>query len=86
LEHQPHGSVAFPPAPGTYLIVKNLKEAEYVCDYIMNGGDKQEFLAKFKNAMSAGFDPEVDLQRIGVANQTTMLKVKAEMVVSQLVP
>ena len=46
-----------------------------MCDYIMHGGDRAEFLAKFENAMSAGFDPEQDLQRIGMANQTTMLKV-----------
>ncbi|EFN56438.1 hypothetical protein CHLNCDRAFT_59658 [Chlorella variabilis] len=63
---------------GTYLIVKDLKEAQYVCDYIMHGGDRAEFLAKFENAMSAGFDPEQDLQRIGMANQTTMLKGETE--------
>ncbi|KAI7835626.1 hypothetical protein COHA_010482 [Chlorella ohadii] len=63
---------------GTYLIVKDLKEAQYVCDYILQGGDRAEFLAKFQNAMSEGFDPEVDLQRIGMANQTTMLKGETE--------
>lgn len=65
-----------PRPPGTYLIVKDLKEARYVCDYILHGGDRAEFLAKFANAMSEGFDPDRDLDRIGMANQTTMLKVR----------
>jgi hypothetical protein len=41
----------------------------YVCEYILKGGDKEEFLAKFKKAVSKGFDPEKDLQRVGLANQ-----------------
>ena len=36
----------------TYLIVRDLEEAEYVVQYILNGGDKQEFLAKFSKAIS----------------------------------
>ena len=63
---------------GSYLVVKSLKEAEYVCNYILNGGDKAEFLAKFTNAMSEGLDPEKDLLRVGMANQTTMLKGETE--------
>mmetsp|Transcript_39590 Transcript_39590/g.157180 ORF Transcript_39590/g.157180 Transcript_39590/m.157180 type:complete len:144 (+) Transcript_39590:1059-1490(+) len=55
-----------------------MKEAEYVSNYILNGGDKEEFRAKFKNAMSDGFDPDVDLKSVGVANQTTMLKSETE--------
>jgi 4-hydroxy-3-methylbut-2-enyl diphosphate reductase len=63
-----------------YLIVLNLKEAEYVRDYILNGGDTVEFLAQFKNACSAGFDPDQDLERLGIANQTTMLKSETELI------
>ncbi|MGF1487914.1 MAG: 4-hydroxy-3-methylbut-2-enyl diphosphate reductase [Prochloraceae cyanobacterium] len=63
---------------GTYLVVLNLEEAEYVANYILNGGDRKEFLAKFKNAHSEGFDPDKDLERLGVANQTTMLKSETE--------
>eukprot|EP00186_Timspurckia_oligopyrenoides_P003855 CAMPEP_0182445598 /NCGR_PEP_ID=MMETSP1172-20130603/3673_1 /TAXON_ID=708627 /ORGANISM="Timspurckia oligopyrenoides, Strain CCMP3278" /LENGTH=452 /DNA_ID=CAMNT_0024641401 /DNA_START=74 /DNA_END=1432 /DNA_ORIENTATION=- len=61
-----------------YLIVLNMDEAKYVCDYIKNGGDRDEFLSKFKNAMSVGFDPDVDLNAVGIANQTTMLKGETE--------
>ncbi|KAM3098498.1 4-hydroxy-3-methylbut-2-enyl diphosphate reductase [Phormidesmis sp. 146-35] len=73
---------------GTYLIVLNLKEAEYVANYILNGGGSQserlrqrtEFLNKFKNSTSLGFDPDRDLQQIGIANQTTMLKGETEQI------
>ncbi|MBD2070591.1 4-hydroxy-3-methylbut-2-enyl diphosphate reductase [Leptolyngbya sp. FACHB-671] len=64
----------------TYLIVLNLAEAQYVCDYILNGGDRQEFMAKFSRACSVGFDPDKDLERVGIANQTTMLKGETEQI------
>jgi 4-hydroxy-3-methylbut-2-enyl diphosphate reductase len=60
------------------LILLNLKEAEYVRNYILKGGDRQAFLDKFQNAYSEGFDPDTDLDRVGVANQTTMLKTETE--------
>jgi 4-hydroxy-3-methylbut-2-en-1-yl diphosphate reductase len=63
---------------GKYLIVLNMKQAEYVANYILNGGDKNEFMAKFSNSFSSGFDPEIDLERVGIANQTTMLKGETE--------
>lgn len=65
---------------GKYLIVLNLQQAEYVTNYILNGGDKDEFMAKFSKACSAGFDPELDLERVGIANQTTMLKGETEQI------
>src|SRR6185369_10062214 len=63
---------------GHYLVVYNLDETDYVCNYILNGGNKHEFLEKFKGAYSAGFDPDVHLQAVGVANQTTMLRGETE--------
>ncbi|MEA5603137.1 4-hydroxy-3-methylbut-2-enyl diphosphate reductase [Nostoc sp. UHCC 0252] len=65
---------------GKYLIVLNLQEAQYVADYIINGGDREEFLTKFAKACSAGFDPDQDLARVGIANQTTMLKGETEQI------
>lgn len=69
---------------GHYLVVYNLEETDYVCRYIVEGGDKQEFLEKFKGAYSPGFDPDVHLQAIGVANQTTMLRGETEEVQRRL--
>ena len=69
---------------GHYLVVFTLSETQYVCDYILNGGNKQEFLEKFKGAYSNDFDPEIHLQAVGVANQTTMLRGETEEVQRQL--
>lgn len=69
---------------GHYLVVFNLEETDYVCDYIERGGDKQAFLDKFKGAYSAGFDPDLHLGAIGVANQTTMLRGETEEVQRRL--
>jgi 4-hydroxy-3-methylbut-2-enyl diphosphate reductase len=69
---------------GHYLVVYTLGETDYVCDYIVRGGNKEEFLAKFKGAYSAGFDPDIHLQAIGVANQTTMLRGETEEVQRRL--
>src|SRR5206468_12693901 len=63
---------------GHYLVVYNLAETDYVCDYILNGGDKHAFLEKFKGAHSDGFDPDLHLKAVGVANQTTMLRGETE--------
>jgi 4-hydroxy-3-methylbut-2-enyl diphosphate reductase len=56
-----------------YLVIRDKKEAAYVCDYIAKGGDKTDFMRRFAKAVSPGFDPDVHLERIGLANQTTML-------------
>ncbi len=58
---------------GKFLIVRGMDEAKWVCDYIVKGGDREAFFKKFENGMSKGFDPDHDLEAIGVANQTTML-------------
>jgi 4-hydroxy-3-methylbut-2-enyl diphosphate reductase len=58
---------------GRYLVVFDGEEADLVCGYIRSGGDRDAFMTRFGKALSPGFDPDRDLQRIGLANQTTML-------------
>ena len=69
---------------GHYLVVFTLAETDAVCNYILNGGNKQEFLEKFKGACSEGFDPDAHLGAVGVANQTTMLRGETEEVQRRL--
>ena len=59
-------------------MVFDLEEAEYVANYILGNGDRDHFLQKFSKAFSNGFDPDIHLERVGVANQTTMLKSETE--------
>ncbi len=57
-----------------YLIVLDKREAQVVCNYISYGGRRNLFLKQFAGAFSSGFDPDRDLERVGCANQTTMMK------------
>lgn len=59
---------------GRYIIINGRKEAEYLADYMRGHGDRADFLQRFAGCTSPDFDPDVALQRIGIANQTTMLK------------
>ncbi len=58
---------------GKYLVVWDKREAALVCDYIRGGKDAAALSVHFSAKSSPGFDPQRDLQRVGVANQTTML-------------
>ena len=66
-------SQAYHSGRGHFLVVIDRKEATAVCDYIRHGGDRASFLETFEHAISPGFDPDTHLDRIGCANQTTML-------------
>ena len=63
---------------GHFVVVYDLAEADLVCDYIRGRGDRAVFLAKFRHAVSDGFDPDLHLGKVGVANQTTMLRSETE--------
>jgi 4-hydroxy-3-methylbut-2-enyl diphosphate reductase len=58
---------------GRYLVVFDMAEARMICDFIEAGGNLPALEARFRQAVSPGFDFERDLIRVGLANQTTML-------------
>ena len=59
---------------GHYLCVRDTREAEVVCEFLRGTVSSADVLARFGGAASSpGFDPARDLERIGLANQTTML-------------
>lgn len=63
---------------GHYIVILTLDDTEQVCNYILGNGNREQFLARFGKDCSPGFDPDLHLQRVGVANQTTMLKSETE--------
>ncbi len=73
-----------PLGTGHYLIVLDLEQTRRICQYLEKGGDPQAFLMEFEGATSPGFNPQIHLERIGVANQTTMLRSETETIQSLL--
>ena len=69
---------------GHYLVILTLTDADFLCDYIRNGGEKEAFLEHFHGSYSEGFNPDRDLMKIGVANQTTMLKSETQEIQNRL--
>jgi 4-hydroxy-3-methylbut-2-enyl diphosphate reductase len=64
-------------AGGHYLVLLNREEADVACTFIRQGGAPEAFLERFEHAVSPGFDPARDLERVGCANQTTMLSTES---------
>lgn len=69
---------------GRYLVVLNMEETQVVCDYIRRGGNRAAFLKKFAKQVSPDFDPDRDLSRLGLANQTTMLMSESMAIAEEL--
>ena len=80
-------SQAFTHPGGRYLIVRDMAEARTVCDFIEANASaipRDAFLARFADKASAGFEPDRDLVRIGVANQTTMLATESLAIAAEI--
>jgi 4-hydroxy-3-methylbut-2-enyl diphosphate reductase len=81
-ETQATASQALETPGGHYLVILDKAEAAVVCDYIRDSvrpdaSRRAEFVTRFAQASSQGFDPDVHLQRVGCANQTTMLSTES---------
>ena len=76
-ETQATASQAVHVSGGHYLVVLDKGEAALACDYVRGTGNKATFLERFASATSVGFDPDIHLQRVGCANQTTMLSTES---------
>lgn len=59
---------------GHFIVIFSEDDARAVADYIEGRGNRENFMARFRHCTSPGFDPDLHLQEVGVANQTTMLK------------
>jgi 4-hydroxy-3-methylbut-2-enyl diphosphate reductase len=55
------------------VIVRDLQEADVLCDVIRGVAEPDAFARVFGEKCSDGFDPTVHLTKLGVVNQTTML-------------
>ena len=71
-------------AGGSFLIVRDMAEAREVCGYVEGAGSREQFIQRFAGKASPGFDPDRDLERIGVANQTTMLSTESLAIAAEL--
>src|SRR5262245_59627262 len=72
---------------GKYLVVRDHAEAQLVCNYVEQTADalsRADFLEHFREKASTGFDPDQDLVRVGVANQTTMLASESLAIAAQV--
>ncbi len=69
---------------GHYLVVRDMAEAREVCNHIEGAGSGERLLELFAGKLSPGFEPDRDLVRVGVANQTTMLSGESLAIAAEL--
>jgi 4-hydroxy-3-methylbut-2-enyl diphosphate reductase len=72
---------------GKFIIVRDMDEVRLVCDYIERNDRAlscEAFRRHFAAKASDGFDPDTDLVRIGIANQTTMLATESLAIAAEL--
>ena len=63
---------------GHYIVILTLEDTDFLCSYLTGEVSSEALMERFGHAVSDGFDPELHLNKVGVANQTTMLKSETE--------
>ena len=66
------------------VVVLNLAEAKSLAKVICGEADREFFFEYFADSYSPGFEPDCDLKRIGVVNQTTMLATETQAIADLL--
>lgn len=66
------------------VVVLNLTEAKDLAKVICGEVDREFFFEYFADSYSPGFEPDRDLKRIGVVNQTTMLATETQAIADLL--
>jgi len=69
---------------GRFVVVRDMDEAELLARHVEDGGGAAEIAERLERAVSPGFDPGRDLERIGCANQTTMLASESLAIASRM--
>jgi 4-hydroxy-3-methylbut-2-enyl diphosphate reductase len=66
------------------LVIKDMEEAVYLGKIISGDIELANFYPYFEGKYTVNFNPELDLARIGVVNQTTMLASETESITAYL--
>ena len=66
------------------LIIKDMEEAVYLGKIISGDIEQANFYSFFEGKYTSNFNPELDLTRIGVVNQTTMLASETESITAYI--
>lgn len=69
---------------GPVVVVRNVEEAEELARVVRGEREADYFFERFDDRYSEGFDPDRDLKRIGVVNQTTMLATETQAIAELL--
>ena len=69
---------------GPSLVLRDMADATSLGEFLSGKKTSVEFLKEFEGKYTGNFDPEKDLQRIGVVNQTTMLATETQAIADYL--